>query len=364
MDPEFEAFVQRVKEANALEDVIEMAGAEFKLQRKRGRYVRGEVHNSLVVNVDEQYYVWNESGEKGDVFVWLDKRNKWDFWTSLQWLAERAKLDIPKHLFKDDDQPARMSLRLREDIFGIAAKVMTKWLLEDKEAREYCQGRGFDERVIQEAGLGFSGRATAPYVKDMHGELAMHEIDLECPQAVAVLGYKGDVEKWGKKYSIEVHRDWIDWKMIPGMMGKTRLVYSHWLGGRCKYLTGRNIFGAEVNKEGEIIKSYNPPKVLAGERQVYFNHPYSKREEECVIVEGQADAVTLGVWGIPAVAMAGTAWKDHQALLVELTKRHKNLYLGMDADEAGLNALVGDGDWKLGQLLGPLARVIPWCSGA
>lgn len=359
MDAEFEKFVQRVKESNPIEDVIEAIAAEFKLQRKRGRYIRGETHDSLVVNVDEQFYVWNERGEKGDVFNWLEARNKWDFWTSLQWLAERAKLDMPKSFYRGDDQPARMAARLREDLFGVAARAMTKWLLEDKPARYYCYDRGWNDEIIQEAGLGFSGRATSAYYKDMRVEFSMHEYEPECPQAVIVLGYKGDVAAWGKKQGVTVLHDWIDWGMIPGMMGQTRLVYSHWYSGRCKYLTGRNIMGAEINKEGRSVKSYNPPKVLAGERQVYFNHVYGIRAEECVIVEGQGDAVTLGVWGIPGVALAGTGWKDQQGLLVELAERHKKIYLGMDADEAGMNAVMAD-EWKLGQILGPLTRVVKW----
>ena len=149
--------------------------------------------------------------------------------------------------------------------------------------------------------------------------------------------------------------------MIPGVMGRTRLVYVHWEGGRAKYLSCRNILGAETNKEGRMVKSYNLPVILGGQRRLYFNHAYGRRAEECVLVEGQADAVTLGQWGFPAAAIAGTSWEDHTEALQELRKRHQRLYIGLDADDAGLTALMGkDKSWPLWETLGAMCRVVRW----
>lgn len=126
-------------------------------------------------------------------------------------------------------------------------------------------------------------------------------------------------------------------------------------------MTARNILGADVNDEGKVIKSWNMPKALMGERMLYFNHAYRGNAEEVVLVEGQADAVTLGQWGYAAIAWAGTGWKDHEGLLRELGKRHKRITLGLDADEAGWKALEGEReDWPLARVLGPMARVIRW----
>ena len=44
---------------------------------------------------------------------------------------------------------------------------------------------------------------------------------------------------------------------------------------------------------------------------MFYNHVYAPNTDRLVLVEGQADAVTFGQWGIDAVAIAGTSWIDH-----------------------------------------------------
>ncbi len=102
---DFEDFVRRVKEATHLEDIVDQEGADYRLQHKRGNYLRGEIHDSLVARVDEQYYVWNDRSERGDVFSWLEARRKWDFMQSLEWLAERAHIEMPKRSAPTDIVP-------------------------------------------------------------------------------------------------------------------------------------------------------------------------------------------------------------------------------------------------------------------
>jgi hypothetical protein len=80
-----------------------------------------------------------------------------------------------------------------------------------------------------------------------------------------------------------------------------------------------------------------------------------------VIVEGQADAITLGQWGMAAMATSGTAWTDHAALFKVLKERHSTIYIAMDADEAGQKVITGkDGDFPLADVLGPMLRVVAW----
>lgn len=358
---DFESLVERVKAATKLEDVIEQSGGDYKLKRRHGSSMRGENHDSLVVRVDEQYYVWNSKGEKGDVFTWLEERNHWDFWTCLVWLAERGKIEMPKKFSSAGSQTQRATARLREDVFGIAAKAFAELLWKDDEALAYCRGRGWTDETIREAGLGFTGRDPAAAGKMIRDELGLYQIEFDSKEAVAVIGYRGDVKGWGRNHEVEVQDNWIDWGMIPGMVGKKRLVYAHWSGGRARYLSGRHILGDEITSEGREWKSYNLPVNLAGKRHVFENHLYGRKSEEVTVVEGQADAVTLGQWGIAAVALAGTAWEDHEEYLKNLRERHRRIFIGLDADEAGEKALMGrDEDWPLAKMLGPMTRVVRW----
>lgn len=191
----------------------------------------------------------------------------------------------------------------------------------------------------------------------------MNGIDPESPEAVAMIGFEGDVKAWAARWEVDISDfgHWVEWKRVPGITSQTRLVYPHYANGRIQTFSARNILGAEVNKEGREVKSYNLPVILAGERQVFFNHEYSARADECMVVEGQADAITLAQWGISAVALAGTAWQDHQALLEKLVERHTGMYIGLDADEAGMTALIGrQQNWPLSKVFTPMTRVVRW----
>jgi hypothetical protein len=142
----------------------------------------------------------------------------------------------------------------------------------------------------------------------------MHEIDVQSPGAQAAL------------------------RIQPGM-----LVYPHVEGGRVVYVSARSI-------EGKT--HYNPPSELIGERRVYVNWEFSPRSDELVVVEGQADAVTCGQWGIPALALAGCS--ANEELLVRLA-RHQRVYLALDQDEGGVRAAR-----EIAEALGPLTRMLVW----
>jgi hypothetical protein len=365
-DTDFRDFIEKVKAANAIEDVIqETGGAEFKLRSKRGNYLIGETHDSFKVRVDEQYYVWNSTSERGDVFNWLERHAKMDFWSALQWLAERARMPMPEQFKPRGNEAQRLAAKVRTETWTIAAQLFAAWLWKDEDALAYTRGRGWSDETIRESGIGFSGRATAAEFKEMGGEFAMHGVEKDSPQAVAVMGFRGDMKGWAAHWEIKIGKGYIEHGWIPGMMGHTRLVYPHWLGGRVRYLSGRNILGAEEYKEGDkvrIVKSFNPPADIAGPRQPFYNHAYGKAAEECVVVEGPGDAVSLAELDIPAMATLGTSWKDMVDMMTELRKRHRDLYLGVDNDEAGQAMLIGEREryWPLADLFGPMGRIVSW----
>lgn len=350
--------IDEIKQRVAIEDLVEESG--FALQRRAGRYLKCREHTSLVIDTHNQAYHWNSQDEHGDIFNWMMHRNPgWDFKQTLEVLAKRANVRLPER--DSGDLKTRLAARAKEDAFQVAARVFMKWLKADKDAWTYVRGRGWTDETIQTAQIGFSGRSTAAEIQEMADEFAMHGVDPLSPAAVAVTGFKGDAAKWLTDHEQEADEDWIKWGMIPGMMGRKRLVYPHIYMGRIRTLCGRNILGDDKNRDGDEIKSWNVPVALGGPRQVYFNAEYGPRAEELVIVEGQADAITLGQWGMAAMATAGTAWKDHEALLKELKERHKTIYLATDADEGGQKVVTGrDGDFPLANVLGPMLRVVQW----
>jgi len=299
--------ITRVKEANLIEEVI---GAEYDL-RGGGRYVRATAHDSLIVDTHGQCYFWNSQGEQGDVITWVMHRRRCDFKAAVEWLCTQAGLPAPQ--WGSEDGQAAQERRARYEALTVAARHFVRLLRQTQAALDYCHSRGWTDETIQTAGLGFAdGDAQA-----LRGEFSMHEIDPASPAATAAF------------------------KISSGM-----LVYPHVEAGRVVYLSARSV--AEK-------RHFNPPAELIGERRVYCNSLYSPREDNVVLVEGQADAVTFGQWEVPAIALAGVA---ADPALLKMLARHKQVYTALDRDEAGIR-----GAREICEALGPLTRLVEWPEG-
>ena len=345
-------FIEEIRDRNPIEDIIEADGYPLS---KRGLYWKCTTHGTggLVVSPSRGLYYWNVQDEHGDVFTWVEHRQRVDFKGAAEWLARRANLPEPN--WRHEDAAARMAARAREDALEVAQRVFVRWLGRTPAALDYCTGRGWTQSGLDDedgsptpgtitlAMLGFSGDGSASDFQEMRGELGLANVDLESRAAVAILGKRGGLSSWATNHGVELEDDWVLNDRIPAMVGGRRLVYPHVRGGRIRYLSARSI-------EGKY--HYNLPRCLVGDRQPLFNQVYSSKADLAVVVEGQADALSLGQLGIPAVALAGVKPGED---LADLLRGHKGVYVALDADKAGTaNA------WKVADALGPMARVFSW----
>jgi len=354
--------VELVKTRNPIEDVVAEDGYPLP---QRGRYRKCTTAGTggLVIDTQRQTYHWNTRGEWGDVIQWTMTFRRYDFKAAVEYLAQRAGLPAPE--WGHVDHAARLAARAKEECLDVAMRVFRRWLEGSQEARAYAMGRGWTDSTpsgapgasggekdedgrretgtIQKAMLGYSGEGTEAERAEMRKEMAQGGVDVDTPVAIAILGMRGDVVGWAKRHQVKLNDTWLLDGYIPGMVGHKRLVYPHVRNGRIVYLTGRSI---------DKKYHYNLPEALVGARQAYFNHVYSSGADEVVIVEGQADAVSLAQWGIDGVALAGVSV---EAELGEALKRCKTVYVGLDADEAGQKNA-----WKVGEALGPLVRLVNW----
>jgi hypothetical protein len=279
------------------------------LEQKRGRYLRGVQHDSLVVDVHGQMYHWNSRDEWGDVIEWLGKHRGLDFREAVEYLCERGGMPAPE--WGQDALQAAVA-RKRADVLTIACRHWVKALRGCPGALEYARWRGWSEETIRQAGLGYvDGDRRA-----LEGELRMHEVELSSDAARAVLS-------------------------TP----KGMLVYPCVRGGRVVYYLCRS--ASRDTKE-----HWNPPVDLVGARQRYLNWEYSGFADLVVVVEGPADAITLAEWGVASVALAGTGLApDELDGLVRMLARHDTVVIGLDQ-----GAKVA----TLADALGPMARVVEW----
>ena len=345
--------VEQIKARIRIEDVIDQDG--FTLQG-RARYRKCTVKGTggLVVDVQKQTYHWNARGEWGDVIAWYQRQHRMDFKAAVEALASLAHLDPP--VWSRQNDAARAAYRAQTDAITAASAVFHRWLMKSERARSYVEGRGWTVYEADEDGeqiggtalqayLGYCGTGTEDELRELRGELLAAGVDLNSAAAVAIVGWQGDVKRWAGEHEVEIqHDDWIARGKIPGIWGRDGLVYTHTVNGRVVYLTYRSIEGKQ---------HYNLPVELVGARhQVYHNQVYYPDSDEVVLVEGQADAISLGRWGISAIALAGVTPGDH---LAESLAKHKTIYVATDADVTGINAA-----WRICKLLGPTTRLLPW----
>lgn len=371
-------FVLELKKRLRIEDVI---SETVSLERTRGRgYTRGAKRGSgehgLVVDLDGQRYAWNGNSEYGggrynDVIHWVMMRDRVDFKRAVETLARKAGMELPK--WSEEQQAQYAAVRAREELLDVAQRIFADWLWKDEKALAYVRGRGWTDETIRKAGLGFTGWGTKGEYEQMKNALATAG-DLHAAAAVAILGLKGGIKAWAEKRDITLKPKWEEGDYIPSMLAwgdKVGLIYPCIYFGRTNYLYRRHL---QLNESGERLigsdepKSYNLPVELVGNRQLYFNHVYAPNAERVIFVEGPADAITLGQWGLDAVSIAGTAWGDHEAELSHMRNAkvgdkpaHEALYIALDADEAGMNAMRGkDGEFPLVEMLGAMCRLIRW----
>lgn len=370
---DFTDFVEQVREANPIEEVLAESGIHL---RGHGRLRTSTKHDSMKVRTDMQRVWWYSQNWNGDVFGWVMKEQGKDFMEALELLARRAHIEMPRFQAVNESEVKRA--RATADAFSVAADVFQRWLMGDEkleikpdaDALAYARWRGWSDETIKASLTGFSGRKTDQYVKDMKGEFSLYGIDHQCPAAVAVLGFEGDVNAWAKAQGIREHEDfneeWIGWKRIYGLMDKPGLIYAHQYHGGVKYLTRRNLPGFDKKKDPKTgkqtdRKSDNPNKLLAGPKQVYWNHLHSM-DKPLILVEGQGDAVTYGQWGFGAMGFCGLLGDVTQVSpeeaerlrkLAGAIKKHPSVYLQLDDDDAGNKAVR-----LAAKLLGPKVQIV------
>ena len=119
--------------------------------------------------------------------------------------------------------------------------------------------------------------------------LVEQQIDPECPAAVALLGLSRRCGGVGQTLAVSrLAPDWLRDGEIRGMPAGM-LIYPFIEAGRVTYLAGRGT-GA---RSGTTTCRWNWSAI----EPLYFNHVWTPQAKRVVIVEGQADAITLARWG-------------------------------------------------------------------
>ncbi len=322
--------LDEIKSRNDIYDVV----SQYVALKRKGRNYFGvcPFHNekspSLSVSPDKQIFHCFGCGVGGNVLHFISKIENISFVESVQLLAERAGIELPKLSGGEDEK----TLELKKKVYDVnkAAAVFYHENLykpTSKEAQNYIKKRKLGNNTLKSFLIGYAGT---------NNEL------------LAYLKAKGFKEEEmlascliGKSQKGNLYDKFRDRIMFPIQDTRNRVIA----------FGGRVLISEQERKKAEQESGRpNPKYINSPENIVYskgrnlFGLNVARRGQtgmlkRILIVEGYMDAISLYQRGITnVVASLGTALTDNQARL--LRKSSEQVILGYDADGAGQAAII------------------------
>jgi DNA primase len=324
-------------------DIVEVIGGFVRL-KKRGVNYLGQCpfHNektpSFTVSPTKEIYKCFGCGKSGNTISFLMEHEKYSYVEALKWLANKYNVDIEETEVSPElkiQQQAADSLYI---INSFAQKYFTETLFNTEEGRDiglsYLKERGFREDIIQKFQLGYCLQERDAFSR-------------------AALNAKYNPELLQKSGLIVIR----DEKPADNYRG--RIIFPvHNQSGK---ISG---FGARI-----IAKNDRAPKYInTPENEIYIKSrilygSYLARQaidknDECLLVEGYTDVISLHQAGIEnVVASGGTSLTHEQLRLVK--KYTDNLTIIYDGDPAGIKAAMRGLDLALEESLNVQLVLIP-----
>ncbi len=304
-------------------DIVELVGARTELRRVGTRFTglcpfHDERTPSFGVNPELSLFHCFGCGESGDAIGFVQKTEGLDFRESIELLADRYGIEL-KLENEDPAEEERRRHRARlMTLLDRAAEYYSRYLWDSDEAaraRAYLSERGLSDDVLRAYRVGFSPSAwdklTGGARRDGYSEQEL---------VAAGLGKSGRQGGFGDGFRGRI--------MFPLADPRGRV-----LG-----------FGARMLDEGRGPKYLNTSQneIYHKGRQLFGLHlargPAAK-EARIVVVEGYTDVLALHQAGLEGcVAIMGTSLTEEQ--MAELARAANRIYLALDADKAGQNAML------------------------
>ncbi|MEO8885764.1 MAG: DNA primase [Mucilaginibacter sp.] len=312
--------IDRIMEAT---DIVEVIG-EFVQLKKRGANFVGlspfanERTPSFTVSPAKGIFKDFSSGKGGSAVTFLMELEKFTYPEALKWLAKKYGIEVEETVEaaeNKEEEHRRESLMI---VTGYAAKFFHGSLLNTDEGTaiglSYFKERGFTNETITKFELGYSPDQWEAFTGSAIKEGYQEEFLVE-----SGLSVKRDNGNLYDRYRGRV--------MFPIHSFTGRIIA---FGGRT-LKSDKNVPKYVNSPESEI---YHKSNVLYG---LYFAKKAIREEDNCYLVEGYADVLSVHQAGIEnVVASSGTSLTVEQIRLI--SRFTKNITILYDGDAAGIKA--------------------------
>ena len=266
--------------------------------------------------VKKVYYCFG-CGERGDVFSYVQKTQGLDFVQALEFLADRAHVELERAQDNPEDERRRAAQDRLRALLTRAAQFYSAYLwkaAESETARRYLAGRGLDHAVLEKFQVGYAPAAGDKLIQQA-AKAGFSAQDLVTAGLARRRDSRVEDSFRGRIiFPLADHRG-----RVLGFAGRALRE-----GDRPKYLNTSENRAVGFFK-GQLLYGMHEARAAA------------MKSGRFVVVEGYTDVLALHQAGVPeCVAIMGTSLTDQQ--LEELTRVQGTVYLALDADNAGKNA--------------------------
>ncbi len=324
-------------------DIIEIVGTFVKLKKRGTNYLglcpfHNEKSPSFTVSPAKEIYKCFGCGRSGNSIGFLMEHEKYTYVEALRWLAQRYNVEIEETEVSPEQKLQQQSAESLFIINNFAQQFFSNHLLNTEEGQDiglsYLKQRGFREEIIKKFQIGFNPEARDSFAKA--AIQSQYNIELLQKSGLVAVRDERPVDNYRGRIIFPIHNQ-----------------------------SGKVVgFGARILKTNDKAPKYiNTPendiyvksKILYGS---YFARMAIDKADECLLVEGYTDVVSLHQAGIEnVVASGGTSLTPDQLRLVK--KYTNNLTIIYDGDSAGIKAALRGMDLALEEGLNVKLVLIP-----
>lgn len=334
---------QTIQEILSRINIIDVIGEFVKLKKRGANYLGNcPFHNektpSFTVSPSKEIYKCFGCGKSGNTISFVMEHEKYSYVEALKWLAAKYGVEVEETFVSQEQKEQLQTADSLYIINSFAEKFFIHQLFNTEEGRDiglsYFKERGFRESIIEKFKLGYSPETRTAFTDEALKSQYNKDLLLKTGLTVDRNGFLQDNYRGRVIFPIHNHS------------GKV-------LG-----------FGARILKTNEKAPKYiNTPendiyiksKILYGS---YFARNAISKLDECLLVEGYTDVISLHQAGIEnVVASGGTSLTIDQLRLVK--KHTNNLTIIYDGDSAGVKAALRGLDLALEEGLNVKLVLIP-----
>src|SRR4051794_10696919 len=336
---------QTIQQITSRIDIIDVVGEFVKLKKRGTNYLglcpfHNEKTPSFTVSPAKEIYKCFGCGKSGNTITFLMEHEKYSYVEALRWLANRYNVTIEETEVSDAQRQQQLATESLYIVNSFAQKFFAQQLFETEEGQAFAltylqEQRGFTKEIIEKFQLGYN-----PSAKDSFAKAALqNQFNEELLLKTGLVTSRNEAlqDNYRNRIVFPIHNN-----------------------------TGKIIgFGARViGKTPERAPKYiNTPenelyvksRILYGS---YFARQAIDKLDECLLVEGYTDVISLHQAGIEnVVASGGTSLTTEQLRLVK--KYTNNLTIIYDGDAAGIKAALRGLDMALEESLNVKLVLIP-----